>query len=100
LCLVDGERIEYKKYPPGKQVGDNQYVESPEMLREGMLALGRWHCHADRWGREELAGPGPDDLRYAEWINNPVVVFTRLEKGKCNVDYLTPEGVVIDLGNY
>lgn len=100
LGFLEQGEIVFKKYEPGRRQGDNQYVESAQMVREGVLCVARWHCHTDKWRSWELAGPGIDDLRYADWINCPVVVLTRLSEKKCNVDYFTPEGVVVDLGDY
>ena len=101
LCfIIASDSIIFKKYQPGEVLGDNQYVESEHMLLEGALCLARWHCHIDSWLSKELAGPGSDDLRYAAWVNCPVVIFTCLGEDLFNADYLTPEGVVIDLGNY
>ncbi len=100
LCFFEQGEIVLNKYEPGRRQGDNQYVESAKMVQEGVLCIARWHCHTDQWRGAELAGPGIDDLRYADWINCPVVVLTRISKKMCNVDYFTPEGVVVDLGNY
>ena len=101
LCFIkNNDSILFKKYQPGEVLGDNQYVESEQMLLEGALCLGRWHCHTDRWLDKELAGPGSDDLRYSAWVNCPVVIFTYLGEDLFNADYFTPEGVVVDLGNY
>ena len=100
LCFLDRGEIVLNKYEPGRRQGDNQYVESAKMVQDGVLCIARWHCHTDQWRGAELAGPGIDDLRYADWINCPVVVLTRIGKKRCNVDYFTPEGIVVDLGNY
>ncbi|MCK4628972.1 MAG: HEAT repeat domain-containing protein, partial [Sedimentisphaerales bacterium] len=100
LSFLEQDKIVFKKYEPGSRQGDNQYVESAQMVRDGVLCIARWHCHTDKWRSWELAGPGIDDLRYADWINCPVVVLTRLSEKKCNVDYFTPEGIVVDIGNY
>ncbi len=100
LCFLERGEIVLNEYEPGRRQGDNQYVESAKMVQDGVLCVARWHCHTDQWRAAELAGPGIDDLRYADWINCPVVVLTRLSNKMCNVDYFTPEGIVVDLGNY
>ena len=90
----------WREYPPGKRVGDNQYIESGELVDDAVLSLARWHCHTDPWRGEELAGPGIGDLRHASWCNSPGVVITHVNDKIFNVDYYTAEGVVIDIGNY
>ena len=100
LCFLAGGGLVFKSYDPGRCLGDNQYVESPLMMSEAVYSLARWHCHADSWRGRELAGPGPDDLRYAAYLDSPVVVITYVNDKTCNIDYFTPEGIVIDLGNY
>ena len=100
LCFIEDGGISWKKYPPGKRLGDNQYIESDELIAEAAVCMARWHLHTDMWRGEELAGPGIDDLRHASWCNSPEVVITCVSDKKFNVDYYTAEGVVIDLGNY
>lgn len=101
LCYLDEQnRVVFQAYTPGRRRGDNQFDESPQMIEDAAFCLARWHCHADSWRGPELAGPGVDDLNYAAYHNCPLVVITHVNDKICNVDYCTPEGVVIDLGNY
>lgn len=102
LCFLDRDtqRAVFRSYAPGSQLGDKQYVESWETLTAGVLSLARWHCHADPWRGAEVAGPGVDDMKFAAYVNSPVVILTYIDDKIFNVDYLSPEGVVIDLGNY
>jgi len=100
LCFLGQDEIIFKEYQPRQSNNDNQYVETLEMIQDSLDGVGRWHCHADRRRGKELAGPGADDMRYANWQDSPVVIITYIDNQKYNVDFLTPEGVVVDLGNY
>jgi len=100
LSMLDDDTAVFKTYQPGEHSGDNQYIESPRMIYDAALSLTRWHCHVDKWRGPELAGPGIDDLRYGRLHGCPVVVVTLVTDKIFNVDYFTPEGIVIDLGNY
>ena len=100
LCLLEEGRVIFREYPAGRKGSDRLYIESEQLMRDSALCLTRWHCHADVRQRAELAGPGVDDVRYADYADSCIVVLTYLSEKKCNIDYLTPAGVVIDLGNY
>ena len=100
LALLENRRARFRPYPPGSRAGDNQYRESLDMFQDAAYCLARWHCHAHRQRGPQLAGPGSDDLHYAQWCDSPLVIVTYLAHNLCNVDYVNPEGVVIDLGNY
>jgi len=52
------------------------------------------------WRLAELAGPGVDDLDFVEYCGCPLVIISQIPYGRCNVDYVSSDGVVIDLGNY
>lgn len=108
LCFLKGERVDFEPYEPGDRVSANRYIESDEMVIDGCMSFARWHCHADPWRGSELAGPGVDDMAYATYVNNSVVIVTLLDFANlaggeatfCNVDYLSADGIVVDLGNY
>ena len=115
LCFLENKRVTLRAYTPGRRAGDNRYVESAQMVADGVFCLARWHCHVDPWRAFELAGPGVDDLHYADYVNCPSVVITCLDSSGLadstgrrqstrprlfNADYFTPGGGVVDLGNY
>ena len=100
LLELENQRVCFRPYPPGDRARDNQYRESLDMFEDAANCLARWHCHAHRQRGPLLAGPGSDDLHYAQWSDSPMLVVTYLARNRCNVDYLNPEGAVIDLGNY
>jgi len=100
LSWLNLSDVIFQEYEPAQCRGDNQFIESPAMIQDAAFCLSRWHCHTDQWRGKELAGPGIDDIRYAAYHNCPVVIFTQVTKNVFNVDYLNPEGTVIDLGNY
>ncbi|MBN1765333.1 MAG: hypothetical protein JW860_08765 [Sedimentisphaerales bacterium] len=100
LCFLDNQRVIFKPFSPGRRQGQNQYVASEDMIHAAVMSLAQWHCHTDKWRNKELAGPGTDDMKYARWHNCPVVILTKVNDRIFNVDYLSPEGIVIDLGDY
>ena len=129
LCYLRDSAVQFKAYEPGMRMGNSRYVESPCLLEDAVLCLSRWHCHTDglskgisaeyithayrplahlreydqsksSWRMAELAGPGADDLYYAAHWNCSIVVVAFMADGGWNVDYVTPEGRVVDLGNY
>ena len=100
MCYIEEDQVAFRSYPPQRRLGDNRYVDPPGALRDGNYCLARWHCHTEAAGSTELAGPGTDDLRYVDYFNCPLVILTHLNDKLCNVDYVSAEGVVIDLGNY
>jgi len=100
LSFLQAEKVVFRAYRADRHLGDNQYVESPQAIHDAVLCLARWHCHADAGRRGELAGPGIDDLNYAAYFNSSVIVITYINDKKINVDYFTPDRIVIDLGIY
>ena len=128
LSFLKAGAVAFSAYPPVQRLGDNQYHESAEMIADGALCLARWHCHADphqeqtdqadrgesqynlkedrgafyggRWKGAALAGPGVDDMGYVKYFGCPLLVVTYIERDTFNIDYVSAEGIVIDLGNY
>ncbi len=128
LSFMQKGKMEFREYPPQQRLGDNQYHESSEMIADGVLCLTRWHCHVDphqtrtaqadegesqytikeekgpfgsgRWKGAALAGPGVDDMEYVKFHGCPLVVVTYLDPDTFNMDYVSAQGIVIDLGNY
>jgi len=104
LLYLQSDKIQWRVYPPGRLGGDNQYIESQSLLMDSAFCLARWHCHVDTWRTVEIAGPGIDDVHYAKYVNSPIVIVTLLDDRQheiiYNIDYLNPQGVVIDLGVY
>jgi hypothetical protein len=100
LCFLSGGQITLTPYPPDRPAGDNLYIEPAAMTVDAVLCLARWHCHADPRRNADAAGPGLDDLKFVASHDAPALVITRVNDTIINVDYFTPEGIVIDLGNY
>jgi len=128
LSFLKEGAVAFSAYPPVQRSGDNQYHEPPEMIADGVLCLARWHCHADphqeqtdqadgsesrynlkedkvtfyggRWKGAALAGPGVDDMGYVKYFGCPLLVVTYIDRDTFNIDYVSAEGIVIDLGNY
>jgi len=101
LCFLDDtQNVRFQTYTPQSRGADNTYVESPQMLRDASMCLTRWHCHADRQKSKQLAGPGLDDLKFAEYYGTSLVIITYINARILNIDYCTAQGEVVDLGNY
>jgi hypothetical protein len=101
LCILDeaANFLIFRAYPSQRQGGDNQYHWSAEMHHDRALSLAVWHCHANK-NLTPQAGPGLDDLQHAASHNYPALVITALPDDRFNIDYYTPDQIVIDLGNY
>jgi hypothetical protein len=100
LCFLSEGQITLTPYPPDRRAGDNLYLEPAAMTVDATLCLARWHCHADPRRSAHAAGPGLDDLKFVASHDAIALVITRVNDTIFNVDYFTPEGIVIDLGNY
>ena len=98
--LDANNNVIFQSYPPRSRGADNTYVESPQMVRDASLCLTRWHCHADREKSGLRAGPGLDDLKFAQYYGTSLVIITYINARILNVDYCTAQGEVVDLGNY
>ena len=88
-CHVDSHRTGY-----GRDI-DRQSSRDflPRSDDSSVEQLGTWRV-------AELAGPGVDDLDFVEYCGCPLVIIIQIPYGRCNVDYVSSNGVVIDLGNY
>ena len=78
--------------------GDMAFPESEDMIRQGDRSLAAFHFHASQTEMVDHAGPSEGDLRYAWGTRRNCLVFTSLRARRLTVDYYTPDGVVIDLG--
>lgn len=78
--------------------GDMAFPESEDMIRQGDRSLAAFHFHASQTEMVDHAGPSEGDLRYAWGTRRNCIVFTSLRERRVAVDYYTPDGVVIDLG--
>jgi len=107
LCFLEqnsshanSPRVRFDPYPPALESGDHLFVEPPQMTFDALFSLCRWHCHSQNNNESSLAGPGLDDFHFGAYHNAPMLIFAALKNHAFNVDYLTPQGIVIDLGNY
>ncbi len=90
----------FRDYEPARRIGNQRYVESPKMIQESWFALARWHGHVIAGQEGQLCGPGMDDLRLIQEKQTQMVIISVVRKNCFNVDYITAQGQVIDLGNY
>lgn len=99
----DGEFVA-ASYPPrpAQRMGDNRFVASPELLKDGATALFHYHFHASRPNMRDYSGPGEGDDQYAERFGRSCLVFTSLSQDSMNADYFQPRNasgmVIVDLG--
>ncbi len=100
LCFLEGGAVTFRKFASQRQGGDNQYFWSGEMLQQRVLSLVLWHCHTNKNAETPPAGPGLDDMHHAAWHDYPGLVISLLRDDAVNIDYYTPDGIVVDLGNY
>ena len=92
---------EAKQYPPAARRGDDRYVPSLQMLHESLNAIGFFVGHFSKT-QDDPAGVGPtaEELEFAKAQNVCGIVVTTVSGAKYNVAYFTPEGIVIDLGDF
>lgn len=87
---------------PAQRMGDNRFVASPEMMKDGATALFHYHFHASRASMRDYSGPGQGDDEYADRLGRSCLVFTSLSADSLNADYYQPRSasgvVVVDLG--
>lgn len=100
--VLDAEGTGFAAIPypprPAQRIGDNRFVASPELMRDGADALFHYHFHASRVSMRDYAGPGEGDEAYARTLGRSCIVLTSLGSDSLNADYYQPDGVVIDLG--
>ena len=91
---------------PQAQGKDGGYRFNNAFIELGTSTVANFHFHALHEDDSPHAGPSglPDrpggDLGAAKHLNTDGVVITAIGKGRFNVDFYTPTGEVIDLGNY
>ena len=98
-CHADSHRIGYEPdvdgpSSRGRSGNRDIFQQSDDSLGTGDMSRN------GSWRLAELAGPGVDDLDFVEYCGCPLVIITQIPYGRCNVDYVSSDGVVIDLGNY
>ena len=86
------------EFPPLYKSNDQQYLVSDKLLRELVYGIAEYHFHFQKVHNQDHAGPGQGDLDFAQKTRCNAVVFTSTGPGKFNVDYYTPNGVIVDLG--
>ena len=96
----DSPQVRFVAYPPAQESGDHLFIEPTQMTLDALFSFSRWHCHSQNNNETSVAGPGLDDINFATHHNAPMLIFAALKENTFNVDYLTPQGIIIDLGNY
>jgi len=107
LVSIEGNRATLIPYQPNC-IGNNCAYSGSGSLRADMMTQGftTFHLHATQADDSKYAGPSSaghgskGDRGSSRSGRSDGLVITNLGKGKFNVDYYTPDGEVIDLGNY
>ncbi len=97
-----GSTVEYLPilYPPraAQRRGDLMHIPTDDMIAQSDLTLAYYTFHAQETRNEDMAGPSQDDLNLAARLRRNYVVLTMIGDRRFDVDCLTPQGVVVDLG--
>lgn len=82
----------------GQRYGDERFVAPVHMIEGSDEALYHYHLQVPRYELAGQAGPSFGDFAYAKAQGRHCLVMTFITKDRLNIDFYTPEGVVIDLG--
>lgn len=101
LIKYDQGKAEALLYRPEAKQGDDQYLPTRRMLNDAIDCLCYFvgHFSKDIVNTSRI-GPGEKELAFAAKYNVCGVVFTTIAGGRMNATYFTPEGIVIDLGEF
>ncbi len=101
LIHLKNDSLVFQYYTPGKSIGHHRYIESQQLLSDAPNAIARWHIHDQRNTSRNLAGPGIDDIKYAQNLNSAIVIITLLQDTAtgitANFDYVNSSGTTIDI---
>lgn len=102
LSLKNREKPEavITPYKPQFTDNDQRYAVSDDLLRDAIKGLVLYHFHFHKIHNAALAGPGAGDLAFARKTRTNHIVITSVGPRRLNIDYYTPNGLVIDLGTY
>jgi len=100
VVRLQEETIHFKSLPPGEKAGDRKYILGLDAIRQSYDSLAIWHCHADQDEHHPAAGPGKDDLDFVRNLQQSMVVVSHVKMNSINVDYVSKDCMVVDLGVY
>ncbi len=97
-----GGEARFEMYPPrpAQRVGDQAFIASIDMIAASDLALAHYHFHAQHAANSRYAGPSREDLAYAARFGRTCLVITSIRADVLNIDVYTPDGIVVDLGEF
>jgi|GEM_PF-2951208 len=87
-------------YKPQFTDSDQRYAVSDDLLRDAIKGLALYHFHFHKIHNAALAGPGAGDMAFARKTRTNHIVITSVGPRQINIDYYTPNGLVVDLGTY
>lgn len=99
IHLKEG-KIDFEMYAPKCKGDDGAYIFTNRLMNKLRQSICSFHLHAVSIDEKKHAGPSIEDLETSEYLFRDDVVITPIGEGKFNADYYTPNGIVIDLGNY
>lgn len=99
ITLVNG-RGNVVIYPPLYPDNDQAYLASDKLMDAVIEGLTPFHFHYHQIHNEDFAGPGIGDLAFTRHNATQSVIITCLGAREFDVDYVTPNGAVVDLGVY
>lgn len=90
-------RAEAKLYRPGERRGDDLYTASSRLIQDSLDCL---CCFVEHYQSDSYIGPSQRELEFAHDYNLCGVILTTLSKGGLAAVYFTPNGVLVDLGEF
>jgi hypothetical protein len=87
-------------YPPLYPENDQAYIAGDKLMDAVVEGLAPFHFHYHQIHNGEFAGPGIGDLAFTRNNSAHSVIITCLGAREFDVDYVTPNGAVVDLGVY
>ena len=101
VIFSEENELIFKEYYPENLASDFAYIH-PYLNNELEASIAYFHLHAI--SESEMVNAGPSgvsgDLTTSEISSKDGIVITPIGNGMFNIDFYTPQGVVIDLGNY
>jgi hypothetical protein len=100
ITLIREGDVHFIAFEPRERSSDLKYFLDLEMIQQSYDSLSLWHCHAFQDDNHPHAGPGVDDLDFLKRFQQSMLVISHVNNNSINVDYVSKDGKVVDLGVY